>query len=67
MGIAFNSLRTDKNINISNEISFLNAHELDNDFSDSYHKASISDTVVVMHSNLGLELLSHCNKVVFSR
>ena len=65
IGVAYNSLRPDKSLKIKNEISFLKSHNLDVDLSNSYQKASAADTVLVMHSNLGLELISHKYKVIF--
>lgn len=65
LGIAYNSNRADKMLKLHDEISFLESEMIDTDDACSYQKASVSNTILVMHSNLGLELLSHKYKVIF--
>jgi len=69
LGIAYNSNRTDKDIKTKIEVEaekFRQKLNIIDDFElNSYEKAAQSEVVVCIHSNLGIELLSHGYKVVF--
>lgn len=65
LGVAYNSTRRVKKLKIEDEIDFLSSGDIDASLKGSYEKASSSNVVVTMHSNLGQELLSHGYKVCF--